>query len=432
MKAIYCLGFVAMGGILAGACGSEGETGGSQSASKPSTLTSVEEVDPGAACEAGGAVIHTGADVNGDGTLQTDEIESSVNVCAGTTGEKGDTGADGAGNDGANGTNGPPGASGADGKSVLSSVTAAGDTECPTGGSVVSFGIDDNANSLLDATEIESSTTVCNGERGEDACAPVFRITPIDPGTVCEAGGVLIAFGADSGIMGDGSQGGAAGGPTAQTCDGVLSEGEETGTRTVCNGVDGEDGIDGEDGEDGVDGQDGAPGAQSLVKLSPESQGANCSKGGTRIDTGLDDGAPTGTAKNGVLEAGEIDSTAYACNGVVYEDWLVGTACNGQATPCTATETGYHYKGAYDGYQCWWHTKNQAWNTTTATNIYSLAQHFGLNASTAVQNWCQPFSGTPTPLSYSTFASYTLPTNVGAWGWCGGTNLSSGGWVCLK
>jgi len=100
-------------------------------------------------------------------------------------------------------------------------------------------------------------------------------------------------------------------------------------------------------------------------------------------------------------------------------------------TPCTDAETGYHYKGVYNGYQCWWHTKNQAWNTTTSTNAYSLAMHFGVDPTTGVFGWCYPFSGTPTPLSYGS-NGYASPTNVGAWGWCGGTPFSSGGWACFK
>jgi hypothetical protein len=400
----------------------------------PGSLTRIEEVEPGDTCEAGGAVIHTGTDDNRDGALQTDEVDSSINVCSGPSGPQGDDGGDGT--NGTNGQNGVNGTPGEDGSSVLSLVSDADEGLCPAGGSVVSFGADDDGNATLEASEVDSSTTVCNGERGEDACAPVVRITPIDPGAVCVAGGVLIAIGADSGALGSGGASGVAGGPATTSCDGVLSDDEVTGTRTLCNGVDGEDGedgMDGDDGEDGIDGQDGAPAIPSLVTVSSEPRGVSCAQGGTRIDAGLDDGTPSGTANNGMLEPGEITSTSYACNGGSYTDWLVGTECGAAfSSTCTAAETGYHYKGMYDGYQCWWHTKNQAWNTTTSTNIYALAQQFGLDVSTAVQNWCVPFSGTPTPTSYGSFSSYTSPTNVGAWGWCGGAPMASGGWVCMR
>ncbi|MFO0692452.1 MAG: hypothetical protein U0230_02745 [Polyangiales bacterium] len=42
---------------------------------------------------------------------------------------------------------------------------------------------------------------------------------------------------------------------------------------------------------------------------------ANCLLGGSQVDTGLDNGDGGGTAGNGTLEAGEIDSTVYVCNG---------------------------------------------------------------------------------------------------------------------
>ncbi|MBT05202.1 MAG: hypothetical protein CMA92_05510, partial [Euryarchaeota archaeon] len=43
--------------------------------------------------------------------------------------------------------------------------------------------------------------------------------------------------------------------------------------------------------------------------MTPESAGSNCANGGTRIDVGVDDNS------NGVLEASEIDQTQYVCDG---------------------------------------------------------------------------------------------------------------------
>jgi hypothetical protein len=42
--------------------------------------------------------------------------------------------------------------------------------------------------------------------------------------------------------------------------------------------------------------------------------GATCSGGGIKIDVGLDNGDGGGTARNGTLETGEVDSTANVCN----------------------------------------------------------------------------------------------------------------------
>ena len=112
-------------------------------------------------------------------------------------------------------------------------------------------------------------------------------------------------------------------------------------------------------------------------------------------------------------------------------DWLLETPCNGVdfGGGCTSAETGYHYIGEYEGYECWWHTKNQAWNTSTASNTYNLALQFGLDPATGVNRWCFPRSGTPTPSSYT--GSYQSASNVGAWGWCGGAPFASGGYVCF-
>jgi len=47
--------------------------------------------------------------------------------------------------------------------------------------------------------------------------------------------------------------------------------------------------------------------------LASEGAGDNCQLGGTRVQVGLDDGLPTGTPRNGVLEGGEVDQTSYLC-----------------------------------------------------------------------------------------------------------------------
>jgi hypothetical protein len=80
------------------------------------------------------------------------------------------------------------------------------------------------------------------------------------------------------------------------------------------NGANGKDGINGVDGTNGTDGADGASG--TLLSVSPEAAGANCAAGGSRVDAGVDDN------KNGSLDAEEIDSTQYLCDG---EDGVDGS-----------------------------------------------------------------------------------------------------------
>lgn len=121
---------------------------------------------------------------------------------------------------------------------------------------------------------------------------------------------------------------------------------------------------------------------------------------------------------------------------VVYGDWLVGTPCNSvdYGGGCTAAETGYHFKQWKNNMACWWHTKNQAWSTTTSTNAYQLALHFGLDPNTQKNTWCSPFSSDPFttnggPTSWSPYG--TGSSNIGSWGWCGGAPFASGGFVCF-
>jgi hypothetical protein len=68
-------------------------------------------------------------------------------------------------------------------------------------------------------------------------------------------------------------------------------------------------GKDGAPGPAGPAGKDGAPGATSLVSIVREPPGANCAAGGQRIDVGIDSNG------NQVLDANEVQKTAYVCDG---------------------------------------------------------------------------------------------------------------------
>lgn len=80
-------------------------------------------------------------------------------------------------------------------------------------------------------------------------------------------------------------------------------------------------------------GDAGRDGLSTLVVVTPEPAGANCAAGGQRIDVGLDDGAGGGVPNNGVLEAGEIDTTDFVCDG---EDGLTSLVAVNEA--CGETE----------------------------------------------------------------------------------------------
>ena len=135
----------------------------------------------------------------------------------------------------------------------------------------------------------------------------------------------------------------------------------------------------------------------------------------------------------------DSDGIPDGCDGT-FADWLVGSACNGVdfGGGCTPAETGYHYQGVFTrngtNYACWWHTKNQAWNTSTGSNLYALAQQFGLDPNTGGSDWCHP-EGVADPCAATSActggANYFSSGNVGAWGWCGGAPFTSGGYACV-
>ena len=98
------------------------------------------------------------------------------------------------------------------------SVIATGDIDCPNGGILVESGIDDNANSILDASEVDSSEKVCNGTSGVNS---LITITAEAAGVNCSDGGKRIDSGLDL------------------NSNGLLDSGEITQTGYVCNGVGG-------------------------------------------------------------------------------------------------------------------------------------------------------------------------------------------------
>jgi BNR repeat-like domain len=115
--------------------------------------------------------------------------------------------------------------------------------------------------------------------------------------TDCPYGGILVETGIDS------------------NKNNILDAGEVSKSQKVCNGTPGvtgspgTTGATGAKGADGVLGTNGTNGLSALVKLTQEAAGTNCLTGGVRIDIGMD------TSTNGILDANEITSTAYSCNG---------------------------------------------------------------------------------------------------------------------
>ncbi|MCE9572650.1 MAG: OmcA/MtrC family decaheme c-type cytochrome [Deltaproteobacteria bacterium] len=71
----------------------------------------------------------------------------------------------------------------------------------------------------------------------------------------------------------------------------------------------GDQGAPGQPGDPGTPGDPGDPGAAALAVTSVEPPGTNCANGGTKIEVGID------TNGNATLDASEITSTSYVCNG---------------------------------------------------------------------------------------------------------------------
>jgi len=89
-------------------------------------------------------------------------------------------------------------------------IIAPGDVDCPNGGILVETGIDENANGVLDATEVDTSKKVCNGLN------TLVDIKPEPVSINCPSGGIRIDAGIDT------------------NTDGILDTNEITQTSFVC------------------------------------------------------------------------------------------------------------------------------------------------------------------------------------------------------
>ncbi len=98
----------------------------------------------------------------------------------------------------------------------------------------------------------------------------VYAVNKSAPVSNCPNGGITVQSGIDT------------------NGNGVLDQSEVTSTQYVCNG---------------------ASGTAALVATTAEPAGSNCASGGEMVSAGLD------TNGNGILDASEVTTTAYVCNG---------------------------------------------------------------------------------------------------------------------
>ena len=142
-------------------------------------------------CEAGGADIFIGNDLNSNGILEENEVTSTTRLCHGKTGLSGPQGATGP-----NGGNGIA-------SLVNTSVLNYGNDTCFYGGLLIESGLDLNNSGTLEDSEIISHDFVCNGAIGsngingdEGYSALVEQVQP--PQYLCSSG-FIINFGIDNG-----------------------------------------------------------------------------------------------------------------------------------------------------------------------------------------------------------------------------------------
>lgn len=150
-------------------------------------------------------------------------------------------------------------------------------SHCASGGNRIASGLDTNANGTLDAAEVTSTQYVCNGGGGATGTSGLATLVLVsDAGAHCATGGKAISAGVDANV------------------NGALDAGEIASTDYVCNGT---------------TGAAGANGRDSLLATVAESAGANCAWGGMKTTAGLDANG------NHVLDASEVTTTTYVCNG---------------------------------------------------------------------------------------------------------------------
>lgn len=260
--------------ICNGSSGSNGEEG-------PALVARTSPEEPGENCEAGGTLVEIGADQNGNNALDNNEVQTSFFVCNGL--------------DGSDGTG-----SGSDGLSSLIRVTP--DDSCPNGGIQIEVGLDSNANGSLDAGEVQSTYSICNGTdgtngtNGSNGFNTLSNVTTENPGANCANGGLKVQLGLDT------------------NRNGSLDNEEVVSENYVCHGANGSDGSDGSDGTNGTNG------ISSITRVTTEDPGANCTSGGLKIEIGMDD-----VNTDGSLQNEEVDYTYYVCNGADGNDGSNGS-----------------------------------------------------------------------------------------------------------
>ena len=313
--------------VCNGANGQDGHDG--QNGHNALVITS-DEV--GNNCAHGGILVTSGVDENDNGELDDGESRSSRYICNGVDGETGQAGADaniqtekfdgaqnGCKNGGVqvdvlvngqvqegktqyicNGANGRDGQGGLNGYNALVATSTGVGDHCENGGIVVHSGLDENENDVLEEGEIRNTAYVCNGSDGaagqNGSNAGIRTSSFVDDQGGCKNGGVKVEVLIDDEVKDD------------------L-------TQYICNGANGADGHDGQNGHD------------ALV-ITSEDVGTNCKHGGILVNSGVD------MNDDGALDADEIRSARYICNGADGDNGHDGADASIQTTKFDGDQNG--------------------------------------------------------------------------------------------
>lgn len=313
MNRVLMSGLVLALGLLAGCGGGGGDAAPVTATPAPAPVAALARVEPlaaGSACAQGGRAVALGLDSNGNGQLDDGEVTARTELCSGRAGAAGRaalTRTEAVPRGGACAEGGVRVLAGldADGDGTLATAEATHTTvlchadagraaaapllaiageapgpACALGGTRISRGADLDGDGLLSDAEVTQTQTLCRGSAGATGTAarpPLLAVATEPPGSACAMGGQRLASGVDA----DGN--------------GVLDGAEVAATALVCQGA------------AGAAGAPGANGAPALLALSSEPAGSRCATGGMRLDAGVDRNG------NGTLDSAEIASTRYLC-----------------------------------------------------------------------------------------------------------------------
>lgn len=194
---LVCVLVLTLMSSCSGEDGQEGTTG----PRGLSALFETSDIEPTEKCPQGGTRIRHGFDLDGNNVLSEIETTNERVICNGT-----------------NGSDGMDGRNGRNGKDVTTLILVSEEipgTNCLQGGQKIDAGQDVNNNGVLDESEVDQTSYICNGS---NAKAVLVNTSEEPIGINCVSGGVRI----DSGVDEDSS--------------GTLETIEIDQSRYVCNG----------------------------------------------------------------------------------------------------------------------------------------------------------------------------------------------------